>query len=238
MRIAPKEKIAGHSALAIRALLASSRDPLDVGFAARRLGCRRSEAATTLAVLVSLGYLETVGDDCYRNTVRGNAFAGARANAPLRRTTAERLVNDVIARACEIERDHRFVYVVKRLAVFGSYLEPARDRLGDVDLLLEVEPRDADPERRRLAFEEHMRGAVARGKRFGSFLDELAWPETEVKQYLRGRSKHVLFHSPSDAVAAAAEQRVLYDRASVVRSPASSGVETGAASAVRVSRPV
>lgn len=209
MRFDAKQPIAGHPAIVVRELLRSASSGLDVGGAARRLGRDRVAAEAALRALVELGYLELDAGGRYQTTVSGNALAGARANTPLLRSTADRLVADLVERAHVVERDTRFLCVVTRLAVFGSYLDETRDRVGDIDLLLDFEPREPDPERRRAAFDAH---SAASGRRFAKFLDQLARPERHVKQYLRARSKHLSFHSGADAVAAAAVQRVLYER--------------------------
>jgi hypothetical protein len=44
------------------------------------------------------------------------------------------------------------------------------------------------------ACQAHARGAERNGRRFSNFIDFLAWPETEVRRFLKGRRK-ISLHS-------------------------------------------
>jgi hypothetical protein len=92
-----------------------------------------------------------------------------------------------------IERAQRFnavpghVIEVTELIVFGSYLDPAVDRLGDLDLAVKFRDllSDATPDERtkkRLAY------ARASGRQFPHFNAKLSWPEGEALLVLRKRS--------------------------------------------------
>jgi len=90
--------------------------------------------------------------------------------------------------------DDELAFDVGRVVLFGSYADPNRDPVGDVDLAVELVRRplpegesEQDRTRRRL------QAAEASGHRFRSFFDELSWPEQEVLNKLRNRSRVLAF---------------------------------------------
>ena len=76
---------------------------------------------------------------------------------------------------------------IDEVIVFGSYLDPTIDRLGDVDIAVTLSnwPEHQPHE----IFNKRVRAySRASGRTFPSFVDELLWPEKEAVQHLRGRS--------------------------------------------------
>jgi predicted nucleotidyltransferase len=118
-------------------------------------------------------------------TVKGNALAQASFGNPVSRATATRLLPQVIERARAYNADPGRLLTVARIEVFGSYLDPAIDRLGDLDLAVSTLRRDADGQQyvdRVLAYTH------ASGRHFGTFTERLFWSERELRMLLRNRS--------------------------------------------------
>ena len=140
----------------------------------------------TFARMEEAGYLARVdlGGDGYtwwEATTSGNALAMASFGQPIRRTTADRLVTGLVGRARRYNADPAKPLYVERLRIFGSYLDPAVDPLGDVDIELSFDRRIRDQE-------ELSAYTRASGKKFRSFMAELLWPQTELVQHLKNRS--------------------------------------------------
>jgi hypothetical protein len=53
---------------------------------------------------------------------------------------------------------------------------------------------------------------VEEGRRLSSFVDELSWPETEVKLFLKASSPVLALTAARDRVLELAESRVVYER--------------------------
>jgi predicted nucleotidyltransferase len=87
----------------------------------------------------------------------------------------------LLDRAREVNRDARFLVGVKRIRVFGSYTTGAPD-LADIDPVVELERKDPDQQRFEALRNERAR---ADGRVVRDFLDELGWPEDDVKKFLR-----------------------------------------------------
>ncbi|MGW4370477.1 nucleotidyltransferase domain-containing protein [Nocardia takedensis] len=70
--------------------------------------------------------------------MKGGAFKNASAAKPVHRATAEAALAKFLARVREVEADPMSLYVVERVILFGSMLDPDRDRVSDVDLAIGI----------------------------------------------------------------------------------------------------
>lgn len=146
-------------------------------------GC---EPETVLAQLEAAGYMEKVetdaaGDIWWDTTIQGNALAMASFGKPISRKTADRLVPGVLDRARAYNADPAKPLFIDTLKVFGSYLNPGIDPLGDVDMELTYGRRITDP---KLVADY----ARASGRSFNTYVARLLWPYTELVQHLKNRS--------------------------------------------------
>ncbi|MDQ6613288.1 MAG: hypothetical protein M3083_00595, partial [Actinomycetota bacterium] len=122
-----------------------------------------------------------------RTTVAGNALAMATARKPVLRRSADQAVVDLVARAKAINDDDGYLFWVDWLELFGSYLNPDVERLGDVDVYYRLARRYEGDEYTVMA-RQRCRQAEHSGRSFPTFTAELLWPETEVMRALLGRS--------------------------------------------------
>ena len=82
-----------------------------------------------------------------------------------------------------------------KVVIFGSCLTD-KERVGDIDLAIRLVRRPEFTERWPEALLLTRADAAAnRGRRFRGFLERLAWPETEVKRYLRGGARALSLHN-------------------------------------------
>ncbi|MEV7574969.1 hypothetical protein AB0P28_17935 [Pseudarthrobacter sp. NPDC089323] len=190
MRVAKADVIAGLPAELARAIVRRfrGREMTAVGVADLLDGTGH-EPGTVLAELEAAGYMETVetdaaGDVWWDTTIQGNALAMASFGKPISRKTAGRLVTDVLDRARTYNSDQGKPLFIDALRVFGSYLDPRIDPLGDVDLELTYGRRITDP---KLVADY----ARASGRSFNTYVDRLLWPYTELVQHLRQRSAFI-----------------------------------------------
>jgi predicted nucleotidyltransferase len=188
MRIAKSDTIGGLPAPLARSLVRKFRGGPTVQDAAQQLLKENGfeSADTVFAGLEAGGYLEKFdtdsdGDVWWEATILGNALAMAGFGKPISRKTADRLVAGLLERAHEYNADGCKPLFVERLRIFGSYLRPDVDPLGDVDVELIFGRRITDPK----AIHDYTK---ASGRMFGSYIDQLMWPQTELVQHLRNRS--------------------------------------------------
>ncbi len=191
MRVSKDDMICGLPAPTARQLMRAYFDYRSPDLAAELLGLDRDLAEAQLRAFEAAGYLRqidkqsAIGDLRWITTVRGNALAQASFGKPINRATAERHLTQVIERAATYNADASHLLSVKEISVFGSYLDPDMDRLGDLDLAVTAVRRETDGEKhvdRVLEYEG------ASGRRFGVFIEQLFWPSRELIMILKNRS--------------------------------------------------
>jgi hypothetical protein len=192
VRLAKDDTIAGLPAKLARDVvrqLAVETTPYVLG---ARLGFTSDEAVKVISGLHACGYIEPVGPPgspertVWITTIAGNALAQASFLARITRTTADQHLERVIAatRSYNANADNLLADVI----VFGSYLDPTQDRLGDLDIGLTVLYRFED----RAEYARRCReGAASSGQRMSTFIDKLFWPERHLVKHLRGRSNTI-----------------------------------------------
>ncbi|WIB65735.1 hypothetical protein [Curtobacterium sp. MCBD17_040] len=136
------------------------------------------------------GYVELVEEHqagaIYQTTTDGNAVANHRWTKRITRKTADRLLTEAIARAEAFNADDTRATIIARVRVFGSYLNPEKDRLGDLDLGLDV--RFRRPYDRDEAFVYAQDTGVLYAD---SLVDHEAWLRAEAAKTVRGRSRSI-----------------------------------------------
>jgi hypothetical protein len=157
--------------------------------------------------------------DAWRLSNAGRALTNANAMRPLPREQARKLLDDFLTRVKEVNADPYFLYQVRKVLLFGSYLSK-KETLGDLDLAIELAPKEGNKERFEKLVMQRSRDAVRGGRRFPTFIDELAWPETEVRRFLKGRARYISLHSASDGILKTCAKRIIFrvDRSSHNRS--------------------
>jgi predicted nucleotidyltransferase len=191
MRVSKDDVICGLPAPAARQLMRAYFDDHSAAVAAEILGLGRAAARDQLRVLEAAGYVRLVekeaalADERWVTTVQGNALAQASFGKPISRATASRHLSEVVERARAYNADPRYLLTIAEITVFGSYLEPTADRLGDLDLAITTVRRETNGDRhvdRVLAYTH------ASGRSFGTFVDRLFWPSRELRMILKNRS--------------------------------------------------
>ncbi len=68
----------------------------------------------------------------------------------------------------------------------------------DIDLAVSLVPKYLDPDQMRQRREERIQQAVKEGKHFANIVMRLSWPQNEVYQYLKARSRIYSIHDLAD----------------------------------------
>lgn len=204
MRITADEKIAGYPAIQIRQLMRETVGrSITPRYIREILRCNDSSATCVLSQLQKAGFIESVRE-YWEATTKGNALAMATAAAPLRRETAERLIEGLVDRARLLNADNDWAYRVRILVVFGSYVRGV-ERPNDVDIGCELRPRWSDERQPRVEQERREK----RG-RFRNISEWATWPRLEVIRYLRARARGLSIHELEDWIRGT-EHRVFFE---------------------------
>jgi len=197
MRLRRNQDIAGHPAMQVRSLLRRlNQEFWTVDTAARVLRIPGERARRLVYALRRVGYVEVVPEQppgTWRNTMAGNALANATSAAPISRADADRVLNAFLVRVGIVNDAKTSLYTVGKVVVFGSYLGN-QERVGDIDLAIQLDRRPEFAPRWPEASLARAEDAENHGRRFRGFLERLAWPETEVKRYLRGGVRSLSLH--------------------------------------------
>ncbi len=219
MRIAPKEKIAEVPILEVRKLLKDVDNESDWGKnrVTSLLELSPQKANRLLQELERRGYIERgriyKREQLWRKTLKGSTLGLASAAKPVTRKTANRVYFEFMERVKEVNNDPRFLMKVKKVVVFGSYLGDS-PKLNDIDIAVELDWKEDHPrfvgKERPQAVLDYAHKAEKKGRRFSTFIDRIAWPEDEVKLYLKSRSRTLSFHPINDKILDIVESKVVF----------------------------
>lgn len=204
MRINKAQVIAGLPAADVRKLMREA-----AGFNIRTrtvrevLGLREDEALGLLRALQREGLI-AVEEDFWKATESGHALAMATAATPLRRATAERLIEQVIQRTHEINRNERLAYRVRWLALFGSVLAGV-ERPNDVDVACSLKAR-FNGEQQQIVEEECR---LTKG-RFANNFEWAVWPKFEVLKKLKAGSHRLSIQEFDSSALAKLHHRLIF----------------------------
>lgn len=215
MRIEASETIVGQPALTIRRLLRKGYGlGWGIGFVEETLHVNSGTAKRIIRGLESEGYIEKKDShrqrDYWENTIKGNALGLASAAKPVKRANAEQKVQEFLERVKHVNDDDYFLYKVEKVILFGSFLT-LKESVNDVDLAIKLLPKIGNHEEFQKLSRQRIREAYEKGRTFSNFLDELCWPQTEVRLYLKSRSRILSLHDTDDGVLAQCESQVIYE---------------------------
>jgi len=215
MLVSKNDSICGLPAPTARKLMRAYYDERPAEVACDILGAGQDAARDGMRAFEAAGYIERTerahfGGSWWTTSVKGNALANASFGKPISRATATRLLAGVIERARTYDADPDRLLTITEIVVFGSYLDPATDPPGDLDLAISMVRRETSGER---YVDKVLEYARASGRSFSAFHDRLYWPAREVRMILKNRSPAI---SITDE-----DIRKLTDRIEVVYSVAS-----------------
>lgn len=191
MRVSKNDSICGLDAPTARQLMRAYWAERPVEVACGILDPDKDAAQHQMRAFEAAGYVErsglarAAGDDWWVATVKGNALANAGFGKPISRATATRLLTQVIDRARSYNADPSRLLTITEIVVFGSYLDPAADPLGDLDLAISTVRRETDGKQ---YVDKVLAYAQASGRHFSAFQERLFWPARELRMILKNRS--------------------------------------------------
>lgn len=137
------------------------------------------------------GLIERVRRDAWTITQAGQRLSSATAAKPVSRVTAERVLCDFLERVDRVNRDAYFLGRVNRVVLFGSMLRPEVAVLSDLDLAVEIVPKNGNWDQLQQENQERVEELVDRGRKFRNILEIYAHWHLEVFRFLKGRSRVV-----------------------------------------------
>ena len=217
MRIKSDEVVAGFPARRIRELLRQSVDCLSVRHATKILEIKTEQAVQLLELLEQDGFLErnpaspnSDGEQSWKRTVKGGALANALFSKPVSRQSAEKTMSEFLHRVQQVNSNTRFLYGVRKVIVFGSFLSDA-PFVGDLDLAVDLCPKEKDPRKHSELIRARANEATSCGRRFRDYVEALRFAEQEVMMFLKARTRTLQLTCCDDGVLDITESRVIYE---------------------------
>lgn len=181
-------------------------------FFSHQMKIKRKDAAILVSALAEEGYLErnipSFGEERFSITIKGNSLAMASLAPPISRQTANKKVSELLERVKIVNTSDEFLYKVKRVAIFGSYLtDKARINDVDVDIILQ----EKHPRNTQLAKENAcIQKASDQGKEFRNYTDQLFYPQNLTRKFLKHRSRALSLHYGDD-ILTQTEYKIVYE---------------------------
>ncbi len=217
MRIQPDALVAGFPAKKIRELLRQSDEFLSGRDATKVLGINRRKAVQLLERLEQEGFIEknaampnSETEHYWKRTIKGSALSIALFSTPVSRRTAEKKPSEFMNRVHQVNLDSRFLYRVRKVIVFGSFLTDAPS-VGDLDLAVELGQKELDGKKHSEMVLARAKQAARNGRRFHSFVERICFADKEVKLFLKDRSRIIQLTDCDDGILTIAESRVIYE---------------------------
>lgn len=193
MRIDPKGMIAHHPALVVRDCLRKLKvhTEWDLRVLEKAASVEPGRGRALAKALSSEGLIKRVRPDIWTITQAGQRLSSATAAKPVSRVTAERVLCEFLERVDRVNRDAYFLGRVNRVVLFGSMLRPEVAILSDLDLAVEIVPKNGNWDQLQQENQERVEELVDRGRKFRNILEIYAHWHLEVFRFLKGRSRVV-----------------------------------------------
>ena len=151
MRISKGEIVAGHPALQVRRFLRRFDGMFFMRCAVERvMQLKPEQTEEFIHEMVALKLIEPTAtfnnEAAYEVGDLGLAIANATATKPIYRETAERVLKEFMERVDAVNASKEYAFRIRGVALFGSMLSSA-DRVGDVDVAVDLQPSISDPRR-------------------------------------------------------------------------------------------
>jgi predicted nucleotidyltransferase len=128
--------------------------------------------------------------DGWATTQFARSFGSATAAKPIARKTADHALSQLLERVNQVNTEERFLAKVTKLVVLGSYLRADVDRLSDLDIAVELQPKEANWDRLRELTLNRVEQLEIAGRRF-NWIEIQYWWHLEAFRFLKSRSRAI-----------------------------------------------
>ena len=91
-------------------------------------------------------------------------------------------LSEFMDRVREVNEDGRFLFRVRKVVLFGSFLTES-STIGDLDIAIDLVPKEPDARKHSELILAHANAAALNGKRFQNFVQRLDFAAQEVRSY-------------------------------------------------------
>ena len=142
-------------------------------------------------------------------TPRGDALAQAGVGRPLSRARADRMLQGVLRRVADINRNPYFLCQVTAVGVFGTYVTDA-PLIDELDLVVHIVPKPPAPGSSDEVFRPNRRLPYWRFQRLLPRHEWPHWRERQVELYLVGERQSIVLHRFDDPLLRGQRVRLVF----------------------------
>jgi predicted nucleotidyltransferase len=154
---------------------------------------------------------ETGKSGYWQTKIKGNALAGANAGRPYKRISAKLVFDDSLKRVESLPDNAYYLYRVKTVVLFGSYLSES-PTVNDVDLAVELSPKESNSNHHHELCEQRRQLLWEKGKRYSNYIEYMMWPETEIYNFLKSRSRILSIHRYEEMIWQVSKHEIVYKK--------------------------
>jgi len=137
------------------------------------------------------GIKENDGEVFYNLTRLGSQFSVAKATQRKNRKSAEKILSELLERVLFVNKANTiFLREIASVILFGSYLEPSNETLGDLDLIITTREKNIDVEE----IEEKYR----KEHKYWSYIHWKYQEEDKALRFLKARNSFISLHGEND----------------------------------------
>jgi predicted nucleotidyltransferase len=165
----------------------------------------------TVELLDALINKEWVGKDeneRYFPTNNAGSLIMAKAFKRISRDKAQQSYNDFINRVEEVNNNPYYLYYVRKVILFGSFLTDSEE-VSDIDLAIELLHKDMG--KGVDLVQVIMKRAAVSGKEFSSIIDKLDFAYQEVRLFLKNKSRVISFHPIKELAIMKCPTRIVFE---------------------------
>jgi predicted nucleotidyltransferase len=154
----------------------------------------RSEAEAIVRALVAAGLAVAAplcSMDAFTTTQFARSFGSATAAKPITRQTADHALSQLLDRVNQVNTMECFLARVTKVVVLKSYLRADVDRLSDLDIGVELQPKETNWDRLRELTLHRVEQLQMAGRRFGNWIEVECWWHLEAFRFLKSRSRAI-----------------------------------------------
>jgi predicted nucleotidyltransferase len=209
MHIDSKDTICNIPIVKVRNALRGVHTSFSNGYLVDYLKVNTKQAHDTINELKNRDYITKYEDKFLKRqtkrvywemTIKGNAFRMASAAPPISRKIADKKISEFIDRVREINSNKNYAHGISIVVIFGSYLESKKDFINDIDIAIQMVRRTTDPDKFHELCEKRTNEAEKNGRHFNNIAEHVFWPSTEIRYYLKNRSRAYSMHTFDEVI--------------------------------------
>ena len=155
------------------------------------------------------GYIAKYNElELWFNTISGNILANTKFIRPIKRVKCESIIRQLLSRAKKVNENTNYLLYVDSLLVTGDFLDESLDTIHHLLVGVELKRKYSEGDHNKLRAEKIRKSKKA----FPTIIDELSYPNDEVKNFLKSRTHNLIILNKYDAESLEYDSKIIYKK--------------------------